>query len=269
MYAQSLSNPTLHELCLLLDMLPSEVPPRGNAESNTKCWTTGAFSKDNVVGCRRNLRSFPHVTKVLCAFLRRVAPGFPFSAIAFFRNQLALPHQDVNNSTSVANVIVPLTSFQEGGIWIQSQSCHEVLPGQDHLGGGRVLSLKVGKPALLAHHCVHASMPWHGDRVLLVGFSPRGAFQNPSVREGLLAAGFVEPDPAKEAQGYYMPSNGEGGHWVCPAEVSDLHPFNTPEEGVHLLGHQCIPVSRAGGQAAGSSPPLLNTPAPSQACTSS
>ena len=260
MYAQSLSNPTLHELCLLLDMLPSEVPPRGNAESNTKCWTTGAFSKDNVVGCRRNLRSFPHVTKVLCAFLRRVAPGFPFSAIAFFRNQLALPHQDVNNSPSVANVIVPLTSFQEGGIWIQSQSCHEVLPGQDHLGGGRVLSLKVGKPALLAHHCVHASMPWHGDRVLLVGFSPRGAFQNPSVREGLLAAGFVEPDPAKEAQGQNMPSNGEGGHWVCPAEVSDLHPFNTPEEGVHLLGHQCIPVSRAGGQAAGSSPPLLNTP---------
>ena len=129
-------------------MLPSEVPPRGNAESDTKCWTTGAFSKDNMVGCRRNLRSFPHVTRVLCAFLRRVAPGFPFSAIAFFRNQLALPHQDVNNSPSVANVIVPLTSFQEGGIWIQSQSCHEVLPGHDHLGGGRVLSLKVGKLAI-------------------------------------------------------------------------------------------------------------------------
>ena len=121
-YAQSLSNPSLHDLCLLLDKLPSEAPPRGSADSHTKCWTTGAFSKDSVVGRRRNLRSGPHVTKVLCAFLRRVAPGFPFSAIAVFRNQLALPHQDVNNNSSVANVIVPLTSFQEGGIWIQSHS---------------------------------------------------------------------------------------------------------------------------------------------------
>ena len=166
----------------------------------------------------------------------------------------------MNNSSSVANVIVPLTSFQEGGIWIQSQSGRDILPGYDHLGGGRVLPLKAGKPVLLAHHCVHASLPWRGDRVLLVGFSPRGAFLDPALRTTLLEVGFVEPDPSEEARGAYLPENGEGGQWVGSAKGFDLDPLNTPREGDRLPGHPCKPVRVASGQAAGDPLPFPNTP---------
>ena len=78
---------------------------------------------------------FPRTTEALTRFVRKRAPTLAFGAVALFTNLEADFHQDVNNCPSSMNWVHPLSSFTEGGIWVESPGGDTVMwargPGAD------------------------------------------------------------------------------------------------------------------------------------------
>ena len=109
----------------------------------------------------------------MCRFLRQRAPQRTFAAaIAIFQNLQSGRHRDVNNDGRFFNILFPLTDFQGGGVWTEHDNGTVQAPDNPALRG-EVLSVFPG-PCFLDAQKLHATMPWVGKRVLLVGFTPKG-----------------------------------------------------------------------------------------------
>ena len=112
-------HPSSEDVLKLFESLPGETPSRGSAGDDTKSWTTGAYAQGNFRGFRTNTHLFPSCTEVMCRFLRRRAPKRTFAALAIFQNLQSKRRRDVNNDGRFCNILVPLTLFQAGGVWIE------------------------------------------------------------------------------------------------------------------------------------------------------
>ena len=213
--------PTAEDVLRLFESLPGEAPSRGVASEGSKSWTTGAYAQGNFRGLRTNTHLFPSCTEVMCRFLRQRAPHRTFAAIAIFQNLQSGRHKDVNNDGRFCNILFPLTEFQGGGVWIEHDQGSVQAPDQS-ASRGTVLSVFPG-PCFLDAQKSHATMPWNGRRVLLVGFTPKGAWEDWLRAQTLLNLGFVPP-----------------ANWTPPASLS-WHPrgsatasgpfSNTPDGG--------------------------------------
>ncbi|CAE7464224.1 unnamed protein product [Symbiodinium sp. KB8] len=90
-------------ICHLCDLLRSDPLARGGLGSDEFSWTCGAYTHANVVGLRKNTSSHPNVCKFLCEYVRRVAPGHPFTSIMLGRNLQGDVHIDKNNAVGLPN----------------------------------------------------------------------------------------------------------------------------------------------------------------------
>ena len=104
----------------LCDLLRSDPLARGGLGSDEFSWTCGAYTHANVVGLRKNTSSHPNVCKFLCEYVRRVAPGHPFTSIMLGRNLQGDVHIDKNNAVGLPNAVLKISDFDKGGIWIES-----------------------------------------------------------------------------------------------------------------------------------------------------
>ena len=151
----------------LFDCLPRSTPPRGGGGGTS--FATGAFAKVKV-GLRSNVAVFPGATEALAAFVRQSAPAHKFTTIVVFDSVLTTQHRDQPNSF-LPNLVVPVSSFTQGSIWVQS--CNG--PSTRVIDGTKLrgVSLPVCDGPVLfdARRSVHLTDAWTGRRVVLVAFS--------------------------------------------------------------------------------------------------
>ena len=82
-------------------------------------------------------------------------------------------HRDSNNDASHPNILVKLSDFEGGEVWVEGEGSVEMLHPKGHVLKGRSLPWVDGKISLDARNCYHATLPWSGRRVVLVGYTIR------------------------------------------------------------------------------------------------
>ena len=73
------------------------------------------------------------VTAALASYVRHIDPDHFFTAVALFADLQTKPHRDVNNEPDIPNLLIPLSSFQDGQVWQHAErgSSWQRLHGQD------------------------------------------------------------------------------------------------------------------------------------------
>ena len=158
------------DLVQLFDLLPHERSPRA-AEGVS--FGSGAYVHFGTAGLRNNAKVFPLSTMCFALWLRHVKLLNMFTSCVVFDDNKAELHRDLRNSP-LSNLIVPLTRFRGGLLWVEGEGTEERTFGKQKITGvpvhwaGGAIVLAAGERA----HCV---LPWSGRRLVLVGFNIRFA----------------------------------------------------------------------------------------------
>ena len=119
----------IHHLC---DLLKSEPPSRGGLGTNKFSWSCGVYFHANKVGLRTNTNLHPNVCKLLCEYVRlcacvrRMAPGHPFTSLMLDKDLVGRVHADKNNATGLPNAVKKFPPSSEVG----SGSSHRTAPSR-------------------------------------------------------------------------------------------------------------------------------------------
>ena len=164
----------------------------------------GSFRHGGVKGVTRVSKAYPWLTKVLTRTLRETDPNHTFTSIGVSCNTKAPPHRDVHNVPGTTNLIVPLSYPVEGGeVWSAKKAQGRQKELSVECGNksvqGSLQSLKC--PTYVCPHTWHATMPWQGDRVILIGFSLKTSEElSASDAEWLQLHGFPQVKSPASAQ---------------------------------------------------------------------
>ncbi|CAE7208765.1 unnamed protein product [Symbiodinium microadriaticum] len=171
---------------LLSELLPSEV-------DGTYSFSSGMFVHGGVVGLRRNCRDFPLSNAAVAKFVTETYPSQEFTSFALMTNVKTAPHRDSHNHQGSRNLVVKLSSFSGGEIWVSGDGGNVV----EEIGGkevpGHNLSFESGAVCLDPRQW-HLTRDWSGTRVVLVLYCIRD-FMKASHRDftTLADAGFHLP----------------------------------------------------------------------------
>ena len=197
----------------------------GKKTSSTS-WFSGAYVHGGKAGTRLNLREYPNATKYLTEFGKIYANGKSFSALGIARNADLGLHRDSHNAKMSENIIVPLTEFEDGGLWLQ-----ELLPQEENdvpkelpnglQASGKILAMEKGTPICFSPRLWHQVQPWKGDRVVFLMYTPRGTKLSEAHKNELKEAGFPLDEKILENQeDEEEDGNGEKDVKVMKAEVT-------------------------------------------------
>ncbi|CAE7363195.1 unnamed protein product [Symbiodinium sp. CCMP2456] len=181
---------------MLMEALPAEKPSRSSGKPVTegeseKSFNTGAYVYSRQCGLRANTRCFPAATCLLASIVSSLFPEDRFSTVALFRNISTPLHRDDNNDGTCDNLLVPCSSFLDGQVWIEGQGT--VPCPLDSRLHGSLLETSAGPTRFNASQR-HATCPWSGLRLMLVGFQVRCFSTLPAAcRDTLCELGFT-PD---------------------------------------------------------------------------
>ena len=158
------------EVVALFRLLPKEDPPRGSHDDDgATSFSTGAYCKGGLVGLRANYRRNPVASEVLASFVRQSHPTCAFSTLSLFQGVKTPMHKDSRNAP-YANLVLPLTRFEGGAIWVEDGlgTIPEYTP--EGLRLGRDLDVSSGPVTLEAYNSFHFTRPWTGERIVLVAY---------------------------------------------------------------------------------------------------
>ena len=132
-------------------------------------FTTGACARGPNVGVTRNMKDFPRVTQVLAMTIQAIDPEHRFSSCTLSLNVGASAHRDSHNARGSSNLLIPCSTFEGGGLWLQNDKGSVQLEPAGPLGS----VMDVTSPIRFNPFQQHATMPWHGNRLVLVAFHVR------------------------------------------------------------------------------------------------
>ena len=180
--------------------LPKEVSARSSGWSRAEgSFTAGVFVHGGVTGLRRNCQAFPVSVQLLTRVLREAKPGFVFSSVSVSQNVRTLPHVDKNNLSTEPNVVLPLSRFRGGGLWVLSEGGSTPLRHKGKVFWGKVLPV-CERAVAFDPHRLHATQAWTGSRIVLVGYTVRGCERlSTEQRASALSLGFVLPPEPRDA----------------------------------------------------------------------
>ena len=176
--------------------LKSEPPSRGGMGTNEFSWSCGAYFHANKVGLRTNTNQHPNVCKLLCECVRRMAPGHPFTSLMLGKDLVGRVHADKNNAPGLPNAVLKISSFEQGGLWVESPNGTTPCPDQGHDGSmGNVLEFE-DRRIIFDPSRKRCQSAWSGDsRITLVAFSIRDFHKVPGDQQRHLRnLGFAFPD---------------------------------------------------------------------------
>ena len=147
-------------------------------KSEVKSWFTGAFVHGGKAGPRTNVECYAYTSKLLVKFAKKYSEGNSFSAVGIARNSQLGLHRDSHNDASSKNMVVPLTSFEDGHLWIQDDRVEEEravtkINPQGKTIKGRIVELKKGVATFFCPRAWHEVQLWSGDRVVMLMYTPR------------------------------------------------------------------------------------------------
>ncbi|CAE7517036.1 nmd3 [Symbiodinium sp. CCMP2592] len=140
---------------ILFDLLPKTRPHKitGSAEPGT-AFFGGTVHQEGLTAPRSTCFTFPESMRVINAFLHSVDPHHRYAAFVLTKNVTSEVHRDPRNA-AVPNLIVAISSFSDGGIWIQDDSGTQVRSFHGSPVTGTVHSLQDGPVYLDARGCLH------------------------------------------------------------------------------------------------------------------
>ena len=218
----------------------------------------GAYAKGGLVGLRRSCHTHPTCIQVFTKLLCRLFPGFRFTSLAVFVNVQTSMHKDIYND-AFPNLVVALSDFKHGAIWQEDPTGPVQRSVQGVLRSGVLLDVAKAPVLLMPTTCFHASEPWEGQRVVLVGFSVRHVQELSSQQKALLdRLGFrwQLASVAQEAKGVAasFPSFGKGAASVETVARSPQEPESLGKataSGETVARSPQVPRSVAKGAASG------------------
>ncbi|CAE7382974.1 unnamed protein product [Symbiodinium sp. CCMP2592] len=175
-------------LLQLIELLPMQNPPRGKVG---RSFGAGAYAQGGLYGLHSNTNLFPNVCAVFAAHLRRFAPGEFFTSFIILDDCSSEVHRDSNNDDSCCNILLKLSEFQGGAVWVEGDGDIEMTDPKGRVLKGHAIPWEDNKITLDARNLFHATLPWTGRRLVLVGYTVRD-FQKVSSddRQRLLDLGF-------------------------------------------------------------------------------
>ncbi|CAE7258543.1 dnajb6-b [Symbiodinium sp. CCMP2592] len=197
-------------LSQLIELLPMQSPPRGSVG---RSFAAGAYAKGGLYGLHSNTNLFPNVCAVFAAQIRSLAPGECFTSFVILDDCSAEVHRDSNNDDSHCNILLKLSEFQGGAVWVEGDGDIEVTDPKGRVLKGHELSWENNKITLDARNLYHATLPWTGRRLVLVGYHVRDFQRLPcDDRQRLIDIGFQCPSKSAPSPhrtlGFSSPSSG-------------------------------------------------------------
>ena len=160
-------------LLRLMELLPVSFRPFqvGGDDSTVHqsgTFSTGAYVYSSSVGLMLHVTQFRAVTHLLASLVNSLNPDHYYSSISLILNAASEPHRDSHNHQRSVDMVVPLSRFSQGQLWIE-------------LGGGDVVIkgvsgqlLEVERPYVTFNpKLLRCTMPWTGTRLILVAYHIR------------------------------------------------------------------------------------------------
>ena len=165
---------TWQQIADIMNALPDVPKLRWAQEANQemaspKSFMTGAWARGPHYGLTRNSKQFPRVSSLLAHILSGVDSSFMFSSCTLSRNVCSAPHRDSHNAMGSYNLVVPCSQFQGGEIWVQTPDGGTYLSPQGEPG----TMWDASTPIRFDPRAQHATAPWGGDRLVLIGYHVR------------------------------------------------------------------------------------------------
>ena len=131
-------------------------------------FSVGAYYHAGTVGIRSNAKKYP-CTAALLAHMVRACTHSNFTAVSLLRNLNMATHVDRYNQPGSVNVLVPLSSFRRGELWLEEEHGPDLSPKGQHQGRNHPLRM----PGLeFSPFTKHATCPWKDDRLVLSAYTP-------------------------------------------------------------------------------------------------
>ena len=142
----------------------------------SKGWTLGQYVYGSRVGITRETYRRPQLTKLLNRYLRQTLDSqVSWTALRVTCDYQAGPHVDCNEPGS-RNVVVPISWFDKGQIWIEGIAPEGQQQVEKEIAGEQRLGYLIGGSAATAYFDPrknHAVEPALGSRRVVVGYTPR------------------------------------------------------------------------------------------------
>ena len=180
--------------------LPREASARSVFEGrHSITYSAGMYVHGGIAGLRRTCTLHPVSISVFCKYIRQCCPGLRFTSFSILQNSLSMPHIDASNLVDEPNLVLPLTSFKGGGLWVATEGGDVFVRHKGCEVAGTVLPVHAGA-TLFNPHRLHCTRPWRGRRVVLVAYCLRGTeLLAPGLRASLLELGFSLPDGSESS----------------------------------------------------------------------
>ena len=121
----------------------------------------GAYVRGPMRGLQNNTLRRELVVLALVSLIRSMAPGHKFSSFTVLQNVTSKLHRDQRNLQGSSNLVLPLTNFEGGELWVQCSGGASSMAGHS----GHVLPLLqdgVPTPQFFDPRVLHATLPWSG-----------------------------------------------------------------------------------------------------------
>ena len=178
---------SVQDAASLVPLLKLEEPHLAAGTLQGGAFFAGAYAKGGLVGLRKSCHSHPLCIQVFTRLLCRLFPGCRFTSLAVFVNVQTSMHKDSYND-AFPNLVVALSNFTHGEIWQEDPSGPVQRSVQGSPRAGVLLDVAKAPVVLHAHSSFHATEPWEGNRIVLVGFSVRHVQDLPPEHQLLLTS---------------------------------------------------------------------------------
>ena len=158
----------------IMELLPQDSKPRWTSEDvqgglSSKSFLTGAWARGPHFGLMRNTKLYPKVSEMLANVIHNVDKQHKFSTLNLARNVASKPHKDSQNAKGTWNLVLPCSKYTGGGLWIQQARGSTSLSMEGPAGH----VWDTSTPTRFCPESIHATAPWGGDRLVLIGFHVR------------------------------------------------------------------------------------------------
>ena len=132
---------------------------------------SGAYVFGANMGLLTHTQDYPWLTMLLASVISMLCPGHCFSSLSLCHNVRAPVHRDSHNHHRVPNVVLPVSHFRDGGLWIEQPD----IPG---------VFLPIRPPYLLFDsRKLYSTQQWRGERSVLIAYHVRDAWRMSAAQE--------------------------------------------------------------------------------------
>ena len=212
----------------LFDILPHSAPHQASLDSPGSSFTAGAYAHwKGIMGCRTTCASFPFSVQLFCKFISQVDVQHQFTSFTILSQVGAGMHRDAGNLVGSSNLIIAISKFTKGDVWVADTSGNVFRELPDgSVVPGKLLPVATSPQYLPAQSAWHSTEPWSGRRVVLVAYSVGDpALLSSSDRSRLCLLGFNLSGAASQRT-----------HGGFPAPQPRMASASLPSQGAQVSG---------------------------------